>query len=362
MRGDDILEDKMFSYLSPNDRVPTDHPLRSIRKIVDTMLREMSDEFQSMYSRTGRPSIPPEKLLRALLLQVFYTVRSERLLMEQLEYNMLFRWFVGLSMDDKVWDHSTFSKNRQRFIDSELSGEFFKKVRDYAQEGGWLSDEHFTVDGTLIEAWASQKSFQPKDTPTSPPEGGESGKNVEVDFKGTERTNDTHESKTDRDARLYKKAKGTTSQLCYIGHVAMENRNGLVIEACLTKASGTAEREAAVAMVSRIPGSQRITVGADKAYDVPSFAADLRELKATPHVAQKRKGSAIDSRTTRHAGYQTSQKLRKRIEEIFGWAKTIGMMRKTRHRGTEKVGWVFEFTMAAYNLVRIRNLEAQEAI
>lgn len=251
MRGDDELHDKMFSYLTPNDRVPADHPLRPIRIIVDVTLKEMSDSFQHMYSRIGRPSIPPEKLLRALLLQVFYSVRSERLLMEQLEYNMLFRWFVGLSMDDKIWDHSTFSKNRQRFIESEISSEFFRKIRAYAQESGWLSDEHFTVDGTLIEAWASQKSFQPKEKTLAPPDDdGGSGRNVEVDFKGTERTNDTHESKTDPEARLYKKAKGASSQLCYMGHVTMENRNGLVIETCLTKASGTAEREAALVMVT----------------------------------------------------------------------------------------------------------------
>lgn len=361
MRGHDVHQDGMFSYLSPEQRVPANHPLRRVRQIVDQTLKEMSAAFQQMYSRVGRPSIPPEKLLRALLLQIFYSVRSERLLMEQLEYNLLFRWFVGLSMDDPVWDHSSFSKNRQRLVDSEISWEFFKRVQEYAKTAGLLSDEHFTVDGTLIEAWASQKSFQPKNKDSSPPQGGEGGRNVEVDFHGKERTNDTHESKTDPDARLYKKAKGAEARLCYMGHVAMENRNGLVVDTMVTIASGTAEREAAVEMLSRIPGSQRITVGADKAYDVASFVEEMRELRVTPHVARKEKGSAIDCRTTRHSGYQVSQKTRKRVEEIFGWMKTVGILRKTRHRGKTRVSWIYQFTMAAYNLVRICNLEVLQA-
>ena len=357
MRGPDVQQDGMFSYLSPEQRVPVNHPLRRVRQIVDQILKEMSDSFQTMYSRVGRPSIPPEKLLRTLLLQIFYSVRSERLLMEQLEYNMLFRWFVGLSMDDPVWDHSSFSKNRERLIDAEISQGFFQKVREYATNEGLLSDEHFTVDGTLIEAWASQKSFQPKDQDSTPPKGGEGGRNPEVDFHGKERANDTHESKTDPDARLYKKAKGTEAKLCYLGHVAMENRNGLVVDTMVTLASGTAERDAAIEMISRIPGSQRITVGADKAYDVASFVEEMRNLRVTAHVARKEKGSAIDGRTTRHSGYQISQKTRKRVEEIFGWMKTVGILRKTRHRGKTRVSWIYEFTMAAYNLVRIRNLE-----
>lgn len=361
MRGDDVHQDKMFSYVSPEQRVPAAHPLRGIRKIVDQTLKEMSVAFQQMYSRVGRPSIPPEKLLRALLLQVFYSVRSERLLMEQLEYNLLFRWFVGLSMDDPVWDHSSFSKNRQRLIDSEISWQFFKRVQEYARKAGFLSDEHFTVDGTLIEAWASQKSFQPKDGNSQPPQGGAGGRNTEVDFRGQERTNDTHESKTDPDARLYKKAKGAQARLCYIGHVAMENRNGLAVDTMLTLASGTAEREAAVEMISRIPGSHRITVGADKAYNACSFVEEMRDLRATPHVACKNRGSAINARTTRHSGYQTSQKTRKRVEEIFGWMKTVGILSKTRHRGRSRVAWIYRFTMAAYNLVRIRNLELLES-
>ncbi len=362
MRGNDIQQGGMFSYVSPEQRVPATHPLRQVRQIVDRILKEMSPTFQHMYSRMGRPSIPPEKLLRALLLQIFYSVRSERLLMEQLEYNLLFRWFVGLSMDDPVWEHSSFSKNRQRLIDAEISQEFFTRVREYATQQGLLSDEHFTVDGTLIEAWASQKSFQPKDRNGEPPTSGEGGRNAEVDFRGKERTNDTHESKTDADARLYKKAKGAEARLCYLGHVVMENRNGLVVDTVVTLASGTAERDAAVQMISGIPGTHRITVGADKAYDVASFVEEMHELKATPHVAQKEKGSAIDGRTTRHAGYLISQKKRKRVEEIFGWMKTVGTLRKTRHRGRIRVSWVYQFTMAAYNLVRIRNLELLQAI
>jgi len=357
MRGQDILQDGMFSYLSLEQRVPANHPLQQVRKTVDQILREISPTFQQMYSRIGRPSIPPEKLLQALLLQIFYSVRSERLVMEQLEYNLLFRWFVGFSMDDPVWEHSSFSKNRERLIEAEVSQEFFARVQKYAQEAGLISDEHFTVDGTLIEAWASQKSFQPKDKDSaSPPENG-GGRNAEVDFKGKERTNDTHESKTDPEARLYKKAKGAEARLCYLGHVTMENRNGLVVDAVLTLASGTAEREAALQMIDRIPGTHRITVGADKAYDVASFVEEMRKLRATPHVARKEKSFAIDGRTTRHAGYQISQKIRKRVEEIFGWMKTVGMLRKTRHRGRIRVSCIYQFTMAAFNLVRIRNLE-----
>jgi transposase len=355
MRGDDVQQQAMYSYLSPEARVPKDHPLRPIRKMVNQALAELSGKFQAMYAREGRPSIPPEKLLRALLLQVLYTIRSERLLMEQLDYNLLFRWFVGLSMDDPVWDHSTFSKNRERFLRSDLAAAFFRRITDQAAQAGLLSDEHFTVDGTLIEAWASMKSFRPKDQP--PPAGG-AGRNPEVDFHGERRLNQTHASTTDPEARLYRKGKGKEAKLCFMGHVLMENRHGLVISPRLTAASGTAERDTAVELVSGIPGRHRITVGADKAYDSGEFVQSLRDLQAVAHVAQNRtsRSSAIDGRTTRHPGYAISQRLRKRVEEIFGWIKTVGHLRKTRHRGIERVGWVFTFTAAAYNLVRIRNL------
>jgi len=355
MRGDDVQQQAMFSYLSPEARVPRDHPLRPIREMVNQALAELSGEFQAMYSREGRPSIPPEKLLRALLLQILYTIRSARLLMEQLDYNLLFRWFVGLSMDDKVWDHSVFSKNQERFLDSDLAGAFFTRILAQAATRGLLSNEHFTVDGTLIEAWASLKSFRPKDAP--PPEGG-GGRNPEVDFHGEKRLNRTHDSTTDPEARLFKKGKGKEAKLCFMGHVLMENRHGLVVSPRLTAATGTAEREAAADMVGNLRGRHRITVGGDKAYDTQGFVQSLRALKATPHVAQNCLGrkSAIDGRTTRHPGYAVSQCLRKRVEEIFGWMKTVGNLRKTRHRGEDRVGWMFTLTAAAYNLVRLRNL------
>ena len=355
MRGHDVQQEFMFSYLSPEARVPQDHPLRPIRDMVNRALAELSGEFQAMYSREGRPSIPPEKLLRALLLQIFYTIRSARLLMEQLDYNLLFRWFVGLSMDDKVWDHSVFSKNQERFLDSDLAAAFFTRILKQAASAGLLSDEHFTVDGTLIEAWASRKSFRPKDAP--PPEGG-GGRNPAVDFHGEKRLNRTHASTTDPEARLFKKGKGKEAKLCFMGHVLMENRHGLVVSPRLTAATGTAEREAAMGLVEAVPGRHRITVGGDKAYDTQEFVQALRALKAVPHVAQNCRGrkSAIDGRTSRHPGYAVSQRLRKRVEEIFGWMKTVGNLRKTRHRGADRVGWVFVLTAAAYNLVRMRNL------
>jgi transposase len=354
MRGADDHQDGMFSYLSPAARVPEDHPLRPIKRMVNQALREMWHDFEAIYAKEGRPSIPPEKLLRALLLQALYTIRSERLLMEQLDYNLLFRWFVGLSMDDKVWNHSVFSKNRERFLASDLAAAFFARILKQATEAGLLSDEHFTVDGTLIEAWASMKSFRPKDDP--PPSGG-TGRNPEVDFHGERRLNETHASTTDPEARLYRKGKGKEAKLCFMGHVLMENRHGLIVSPHLTTATGTAEREAAEDMVGNLRGRHRITVGADKAYDTQDFVQSLRALKATPHVAQNCKGreSAIDGRTTRHPGYAVSQRLRKRVEEIFGWIKTVG----NRHRGTERVSWMFTFTAAAYNLVRMRNLMAE---
>lgn len=354
MRGDDRKQQAMFSYVSPEARVPKDHPLRPIRVMVDNALDDMAPLFREMYSHTGRPSIPPEQLLRASLLQVLYTIRSERMLVEQLDYNLLFRWFVGLSMDDNVWDHSTFSKNRDRLIEFDVAAAFFQAVKGLAERAGLMSKEHFTVDGTLIEAWASMKSFRPKDENQDPPETG--GRNPDVDFKGQKRKNDTHQSTTDPDSRLLRKGKGKESKLCYIGHALMENRNGLVVDSRLTMANGTAEWDAALEMVEDLPGIGRVTVGADKGYDVPTFVDGLRDLLATPHVAQKNKGTAIDNRTTRHEGYQVSQKIRKRVEEIFGWLKTVGGLRKTRHRGLGLVGWMFEFSMAAYNLVRMRNL------
>jgi transposase len=345
----------MFSYVSPEARVPKDHPLRPIRTMVDNVLNDLASLFREMYSHTGRPSIPPEQLLRASLLQVLYSIRSERMLVEQLDYNLLFRWFVGLSMDDRVWNHSTFSKNRDRLMQFEVATAFFQATKELAKRAGLMSKEHFTVDGTLIEAWASMKSFRPKDDQDQdPPETG--GRNPEVDFKGQQRKNDTHQSTTDPDARLLKKGKGKESKLCFMGHTLMENRNGLVVDSRLTLANGTAEWEAALEMIEELPGNHRITVAADKGYDVPAFVKGLKRLKATAHVAQKNKGTAIDRRTTRHEGYRTSQRVRKRVEEIFGWLKTTGCLRKTRHRGLQRVGWMFEFSMTAYNLVRMRNL------
>ncbi len=355
MRGEDQNQQAMFSYISPEARVPKDHPLRPIRIMVDNALVDLAPLLKEMYSHTGRPSIPPEQLLRALLLQILYSIRSERMLIEQLDYNLLFRWFVGLSMDDKVWDHSTFSKNRDRLIAHDVATQFFVTIRQLAEKADLLSNEHFSVDGTLIEAWASMKSFRPKDDQDQdPPSAG--GRNAEVDFKGQTRKNDTHQSTTDPDCRLLRKGKGKEAKLCFMGHALMENRNGLVIDSRLTKATGTAEREAALEMVEDIPGIKRVTLAADKNYDTAEFVSKLRGLNATPHVAQRAKGSAIDKRTTRHAGYQTSQKVRKRVEEIFGWMKTAGLLRKTRHRGLERVECTFTLAAAAYNLVRMRNL------
>lgn len=355
MRGEDQNQQAMFSYVSPEARVPKDHPLRPIRIMVDNSLNDLAPLFREMYSHTGRPSIPPEQLLRASLLQVLYSIRSERMLVELLDYNLLFRWFVGLSMDDKVWNHSTFSKNRERLMQFEVATAFFQATKGMAERAGLMSKDHFTVDGTLIEAWASMKSFRPKDDQDQdPPASG--GRNPEVDFKGQKRKNDTHQSTTDPEARLLKKGKGKESKLCFMGHTLMENRNGLVVDSRLTLATGTAEWDAALEMVENLPGGHRITIGADKGYDVPAFVEGLRTLLATPHVAQKAKGTAIDRRTTGQEGYQTSQRIRKRVEEIFGWLKTTGCLRKTKHRGLERVGWMFNFAVTAYNLVRMRNL------
>ena len=347
----------MFSYVSPEELVPADHPLRPIRDMVEVALKGLSPRFEKMYAGLGRPSIAPEKLLRSLLLQLFFSIRSERLLMEQLRYNLLFRWFVGLNVDEPVWVPTVFSKNRDRLLDADIAQQFFSAILTQAEAAGLVSDEHFSVDGTLIEAWASHKSFQRKDQPEPPPS--DDPGNPTVNFHGEKRSNDTHESTTDPDARLARKSGGHEAKLAYCGNVLIENRNGLVVDTELLQANGTAERDAALLMTERIGGSQRVTVAADKGYDTRGFVAEMRNLRATPHVAQHHTrlgGSAIDGRTTRHAGYQISQRKRKRIEEVFGWLKTVAMLRKSRHRGVFKVGWVFTFAAAAYNLVRMRNL------
>ena len=337
MRGTDRQTAQLFNYISPEALVPKDHPLRLIRTLANAALERLSPTFETLYAVVGRPSIPPENLLRALLLQAFFWVRSERQLMEQITYNMMFRWFVGLSMDAPVWDVTVFTKNRDRLLKGDIAQPFLAAILADPQVKPLLSDEHFSVDGTLIEAWASMKSFQPKDGWGEPPGTGRNGK---LDFHGQKRSNETHASTTDPDARLYKKAEGQAAKLCHMGHVVMENRNGLVVEATLSKATGTAEREAAVDMIEH-SGTHRITVGADKAYDTADFVADMRGLSVTPHVGQNTNGrrSAIDGRTTRHAGYAASQRIRKQIEEVFGWIKTVGGQRKTRYRGTAS-GWV----------------------
>lgn len=357
MRGHDYQQSAMYSYLSPEQRVPADHRLRPIREITDRALKGLSRKFSAIYATTGRPSIAPEKLLRALLLQVLYTVRSERLLMEQLEYNLLFRWFVGLNMDEPVWVPTVFSKNRDRLLEGDIAERFFEEVLKQAREADLLSDEHFSVDGTLIEAWASQKSFQRKDGAHGPPP--DDPGNPTVNFHGEKRSNATHESSTDADARLARKGGGHEAKLAYCGNVLIENRNGLVVDTELLQCNGTAERDAAMLMAERIEGNDRVTLAGDKGYDTKDFVQEMRHLNVTPHVAQNERrpgGSAIDERTTRHAGYKISQQKRKRIEEVFGWLKTVGALRKTRHRGVFKVGWVFTFAAAAYNLVRMRNL------
>jgi transposase len=345
------------------ERIPADHPLRAIRALVEATLTELSPAFAVLYARDGRPSIPPERLLRALLLQAFYSVRSERQLMEQLDFNLLFRWFVGLSIDDPVWDATVFCKNRDRLLAGDIARKFMTGLLNLRQVRKLLSSEHFSVDGTLIEAWASMKSFVPKDPGKEPPagdgRGSGGGRNQERDFHGEKRTNETHASTSDPDARLFRKGKGKEAKLCYMGHLLTENRNGLIVDARLTEADGTAERSAALDMIEE-SASPRSTVGADKNYDTADFVAGCREHGCTPHVAQNdtNRRSAIDRRTTRHPGYVISQVLRKRIEESFGWMKTVAPLRKTRHRGRALVGWLFVFTAAAYNLVRLPKLLA----
>jgi transposase len=352
MRGGDRQQGTMWSRISPEQRVPEDHPLRPIREMVNVVLKDMSPSFGRIYAREGRPSIPPERLLRALLLQLLYSIRSERQLMEELNYNLLYRWFVGLNADDPVWNPTTFTKNRERLIDAAIADKFFERVLILAREAGLLSDEHFTVDGTLIEAWAGQKSFKPKGASDDDPD--DPG-NPDVDFRGQKRSNATHESTTDPEARLYRKSNGTESKLCYAGHAMMDNRHGLAVDGRVTEANGRCESEAALEMAERI-AFRRATLGADKGYDTAGVVRGLRELGITPHIAAKITHGAIDGRTTRHDGYAISQRKRKRIEEIFGWLKTIALLRKTRHRGKRRVDWIFRFALAAYNLVRMRNL------
>jgi transposase len=355
MRGDDQqLQPGMFSYVALEDRIPKDHPLRAIRALADQVLRGMSKQFDGLYSEVGRPSIPPERLLRALLLQVFYSIRSENLLMEQLDYNLLFRWFVGLEIDDRVWDATVYSKNRDRLLNQEVARAFFEQVKRQAVE--LMSDEHFTVDGTLIEAWASQQSFQRKDKGDAA--GGQN-------FHGQERRNDSHQSKTDPEARLYRKSSGKEARLSYLGHTVVENRNGLVVAAMATQADGTAEYDAGLLLVADLmkKRKRRMTLGADKAYDTKDFVKTVRELGATPHVTQNNRNrrSAIDGRTTRHPGYRVSLSKRWLVEKPFGWMKQIGGLRKVKLRGLAKVEWLFVFTCAAYNLLRIPKLRAQSA-
>jgi transposase len=356
MRGNDAVSGKLFSYVNLEKRVPADHPLRVIRDIVNATLSAMSAEFDALYSPFGRESIPPERLLRALLLQAFYTIRSERQLVERIDFDLLFRWFVGLGMDDPVWDATTFTKNRDRLLAGEIATRFLAVVLAQPKVKALLSDEHFSVDGTLLEAWAGTKSFRPKDGSAPPPD---PGRNGEQDFHGQKRSNETHASTTDPDARLYRKGQGKEAKLCFMGHALMENRNGLIVGATATRASGHAERLAAQHLIEpHADRPQRITVGGDKGFDTQDFVAEMREINVTPHVAQNDNGrrSAIDGRTTRHPGYAVSLRIRKRIEEAFGWAKTVAGLRKARHRGLPKIDWQFTFAMAAYNLVRLPKL------
>jgi transposase len=353
MRGADTTQAAIFSYRTLEERIPQGHAQRKLRTLVDDILVALHGEFEALYAGCGRPSIAPERLLRASLIQTLYTIRSERQLVQHIEYNLLYRWFVGLDMDDPVWDHSSFTKNRERLLNEAVGRAFFGKVLELAEWRGLVSSEHFTVDGTLIEAWASMKSFKAKDGSGKPPEDG--GRNPAVDFKGEKRSNDTHASTTDPQARLYKKAEGEKSRLCYLGHALMENRNGLAVDVETTLATGQAEREAARAMVERAV-KRGSTLGADKNYDVAGFVSTMRDRGVTAHVTQKKIGSAIDGRTTRHAGYAVSLRKRKRVEEIFGWAKTAGGLRKTKFIGLAKVKAQTVFTLAAYNLMRMATL------
>ena len=357
MRGDDKICGRLFSYIDLEDRVRADHPLRSIREIANAALVALSGDFAALYSGMGRPSVPPEKLLRAMLLQAFYSVRSERQLMERIEFDLLFRWFVGIGIDDPVWDHSAFTKNRDRLLEGEIAAKLLEAVLSQPQVKRLLSSEHFSVDGTLIQAWASMKSFKPKQPPNN--DDGRGGRNAPADFRGQKRSNDTHQSTTDPDARLYRKGPGMEARLCFIGHGLMENRSGLIVDARLTRVSGHAERLAALDMVQHVADRPcAVTLGADRGYDAADFVEELRGINVRPHVAQNTSGrrSAIDKRTTRHSGYAASQRIRKRIEEAFGWIKTVAGLRQTKLRGLPKVDWAFTFAAAAYNLVRLPKL------
>ncbi|WP_237478193.1 IS5 family transposase [Lichenibacterium dinghuense] len=376
MRGQDSRSGSLFSYVDLEQRVRSDHPLRTIRALVNEALASLDGRFGEIYSEIGRPSIPPEQLLRAMLLQVFYSVRSERQLMEQLDFNLLFRWFVGLGIDDPVWDASTFSKNRDRLLDGSVAAAFLSAVLAIPRVKRLLSQDHFSVDGTLIQAWASMKSFRPRhgDTPPNPPasaeppaggRGGRGGRNAEADFHGERLSNDTHRSVTDPEARLYRKGRGREARLCFMGHALMENRHGLIVDGCVTEANGHAERTAALAMIEkRADRPGRITLGADKGYDAEDFVNELRSMNVTPHIARNtaKRRSAVDGRTTRHPGYAVSQRIRKRIEEGFGWGKEFGLLRRIRMRGRERVDMAFAVSAAACNLIRLPKLLAEPAV
>ena len=371
MRGSDERTGELFSYIDLEQRVRADHPLRSIRRLVNEALAALDQEFSTLYPSIGRPSVPPEKLLRAMLLQAFYSIRSERQLMERLEYDLLFRWFVGIGVDEAAWDHSSFSTNRDRLLEGDIAAKFLAAVLAQPRVKQLLSSDHFSVDGTLIAAWASMKSFKArsaaaeegtKDGGAAPPPAEGGGRNAEADFHGEKRSNETHCSTTDPDARLYKKGPGKEAKLCFIGHGLMENRAGLLVDACLTRADGHAERVAALHMIE--PHADRpcpITLVGDKGFDSTDFVNELRSMNVTPHVAQNttNRRSAIDGRTTRHSGYAVSQRIRKRIEEAFGWIKTVAGQEKTKFRGIDRVGWAFTFAAAAYNLIRLPKLLAE---
>lgn len=361
MRGPDITQEHLFSTVHLEEFVPSDHPLRLVRELFNKAMKRIDWLFDSAYSEHGRVSIPPERLLRAQLLQVLYTVRSERQLMEQISYNLLFRWFIGLTVDDQVWDHSTFSKNRDRLLEHDVIPALFEEVVEQARNQDLLSTDHFSVDGTLIQAWASQKSFRPKDEDDSDSTG---GRNSESNFHGEKRLNDTHESKTDPDARNYKKSRGEGAKMAYLGHSVIDNRNGLVVKTKATVADGHGEREAAIDLLAELPGVHRKTVGADKNYDTKGFVDACRDMNITPHVARndKRKGgSAIDGRTSRHKGYEASMKVRKRVEEPFGWAKTVGHIRQVKVRGLARVGDIVKMAFIGWNLIRMKNLQGESA-
>ena len=358
MRGEDIFQESLFTTVQLESFVPTEHPLRPIKALLDKAMKNLNWLFSGIYADTGRESIPPERLIRAQLLQVLYSIRSERLLVEQINYNLLYRWFVGLTIEDTVWNHSTFSINRDRLLENDVIAELFEEVVGLARQQKLLSDEHFSVDGTLIQAWASQKSYRRKDDDSEPPAG--SGRNSEANFHGESRGNETHESKTDGDARLARKGPGKEAKLSYMGHTVMENRNGLIVKAATSHATGKAEREVAANLLSDLSGMKKRTVGADKNYDTAGFVADCRAMNITPHVARndnRNGGSAIDGRTSRHAGYAISQRSRKRVEEPFGWGKTIGLIRQMKVRGLSKVNGVFLMTMIGWNLTRMRSLQ-----